>query len=453
MTRRINCLLLAAVSVFAGSCNERAFESDGSGGSSESKVGSIRFTTSQPELGRLIVQLDCGDVEIWDSRNAKQIAILKRRGEGSRICHVRLSPDSNLLLLVDSNHYPHSDNHEICMAQLWDVKMARCLRNVNLCKIPEIGGGYSDARIHWLQNNVALVQTNFRRNDFAPYKVLLSLFDCTKGEFTKHLVSDLLGEVITLSPDKKSAFSRNLYGASITETGGPSVGGFGRTYSIAIINLESFSVSRSFHASTLAGRDATFLSAFWIQCDSIGLVGSNHCIYTSSINNGGQCSKLGCHDDYVVHVNFNETAHTIYSCSADKSLKVWNLNEGKCVATYAGLPSFPSCSFITAKDQLLVSTAKGDVLLFKGTKPEYLLKGTGKPITRLKAIPGGRDAVEICYADKSVAALSLQEKKIVGTIPATDSISVFDDCVIEKHADKTYQVWPLADVLSNRRVP
>ncbi len=392
------------------------------------------------------MQLNTGCFEVWDARDCKRTAVLERNENGSRVVDASLSRDSKLLLLIDSNRYPHRDNRKKCYAEVWDLDSRKRLHKIDVGNVKGIGFDYSDMSVHWLTDEVALIQTNFRYNDRAPHEVTLSLFDAREGEFKRQLVSDAIGEVLTISKDKKHAFARNLYGVTISRRG-IGIGGYGRTHSLAFVDLKTLTIIKRVSAAEVAGKDATFLSALWLDSgDKFAAVASDHSIYLGSVNSTGKLKRLGSHDDDILYCHLDETNGRLISCSDDKSLKVWDLESAKCLACHK-LMAAPTHVIILDGGSLLVSTLDGELIKIEKQEPKAILKDDRMPIRRIERLYGPAEIIKIVYGNDSVSAFSLQERKIVGRLAPSKSRYVLEKCVVDKLVDRSHSVRRLADVL------
>lgn len=380
-----------------------------------------------------------GDIEVWDSMRCKRLAAINCPKINGRTYEYSLSPDATLLAFIDRRLLRTEKSY---ILELWNIKKNEARFKVDLRSIHEIGKNYGDARVQWLDDQHLLLETVFQFNDFAPYRIVLSRFDVNKPMLPQHFAGRI-GEVIRLSEKKDYALSMNRWGVSI-EKEGYGIGGMGPTEQITFLDLSTMTKLRQISAEDVIGKPGAFLDAFWLPDGHTAcLIASNHFVYALSMHDEEKPRALFDAKSLVLSSTIDTEELQLRTCSKDKTIRVFDLTQGKLINEFKDFAHAPTCLLKVSKSKLLVGTLHGDVVSLNHGEREIVHRGSGVPVRSIDTVFGSDDIIRFSFADKKTAVFSLSHNKVLWSVDQSDELRVIDNLVIHAAHGKPDVFEPL----------
>ncbi|MCX6376588.1 MAG: TIR domain-containing protein [Armatimonadetes bacterium] len=164
----------------------------------------------------------------------------------------------------------------------------------------------------------------------------------------------------------------------------------------------------------------------------------------------GKCmAKLEGHAGYVSGVAMTPDGRLAVSSSADKTVRVWNIEAGKCKAKLEGHADYVLCVAVTSDGRVAVSgSADGTVRVWdiEAGKCKATLEGHTNAVFGVAVTPDGRLAVSGCIhgtvrvwdieAGKCMAKLEGHSHAVLGVAVTPDG-----RLAVSGSADSTVRVW------------
>ncbi len=198
---------------------------------------------------------------------------------------------------------------------------------------------------------------------------------------------------------------------------------------------------------------------FWISAVSITQDG-NHAVSASNdktlkvwdLNNGKLLHTLKGHTGRVSDVSITHDDSRAVSASNDKTLKVWDLNNGKLLHTLQGHAARINAVSITQDDSRVVSVSNDKTLKVWDLNNGKLLHTLQGHAARINAVSITQDNSRAVSAsnDKTLKVWNLNNGKLLHTLEGhTERINAFsitqdDSRVVSVSSDKTLKVWDLS---------
>ncbi len=157
------------------------------------------------------------------------------------------------------------------------------------------------------------------------------------------------------------------------------------------------------------------------------------------------------HSSFINHLVISPDGQTLFSASADKTIKLWNLATGKEIRTLTGHSSFINHLAISPDGQALVSASADKTIklwdLATG-KETNTLTGHSSFVNYLTITPDGQTLVS-ASADKTIKLWDLPTGKEILTLTSHSNyvnylaISLDGQTLVSASADKTIKLWDL----------
>ena len=158
------------------------------------------------------------------------------------------------------------------------------------------------------------------------------------------------------------------------------------------------------------------------------------------------------HSGFINFLTITPDGQLLVSASADKTMKVWNLSTGKAIRTLKGHSGFINFLAITPDGQLLLSASADKTIkvwnLSTGQEIRTL-KGHSNSVNSLAISPDGKTLFS-ASADKTIKIWNIYTGKEIRTLTGhtsfVNSLAISPDgkTLLSASADKTIKIWNLA---------
>ena len=158
------------------------------------------------------------------------------------------------------------------------------------------------------------------------------------------------------------------------------------------------------------------------------------------------------HSDKVRGIAVTPDGRKCVSGSWDKTLKVWDLASGKCIATMRGHADYVGGVAVTSDGRTILSASKDKTIrvwdLASG-KCIFVLEGHASGVYRVAVTPDARTAVS-CSEDRTLKVWDLVSAKCIATLEGhageVASVDITPDGrkAVSCSNDKTLKIWDLA---------
>lgn len=281
---------------------------------------------------------------------------------------------------------------------------------------------------------------------------------------SQNLTQDNLGDKLNTSPLDKASTNSSIYIKKIKAfpkkwlvSGvialGLGLGGYeaGKIYHQSftrVISNENISVNE-----TLTDH-ASFINYLVISPDGqiLASASADKTIKLWNLNNGENKHTLRGHSSFVNYIVISPDGQTLVSASADKTIKLWNIATGKEIRTLTGHSNYVNYLAISPDGQTLVSSSADKTIKLWNLE-------TGKEISTLTGYPKYIDYFVISAdwqtiatgsADKIIKTWNLTTGKethtLIGHASTVNFIAISPDgqTLVSASADKTIKLWNLA---------
>ena len=174
-------------------------------------------------------------------------------------------------------------------------------------------------------------------------------------------------------------------------------------------------------------------------------------IQSAQLQNLSFVKPLKGHASYINSLTFNHEGSKIFSASADKTIKIWDIDTGKIIQNFNGHDSSVNYLVISPDGQKLFSASADKTIKvwdIETGKAIQSLKGHTSSVNYLVISPDGQKLFS-ASADKTIKIWELATGKVVGTLSGHSSfvnslvISPDGQKLFSASADKTIKVWDI----------
>jgi WD40 repeat protein len=368
------------------------------------KVGDWEVTTvgfardrriAQPfeEQHRLVIALDSDAPQLWDTRTGKRVAVLREQ-EGMDSCAA--SPDGTRLLTADLLDGNGLGTKKIVRSiRIWDLDTGKLRKTVPV-DLSAKGVRFStDWTAHWLDKRRVLLHLHCRPNPArASGQTVLALIDAEEGVVQKMSGPLDVGEELDLSPDGRRAAAGHSYGVWREDDGEITLGGFGTTYSVDLIDLDKLEIIGKLDDARGKG-DRSVVRKVW-SADSrrVATTGNDHTVRVWDGDKGKPVSLLKGHTDWVLSTGFSPDGRTLLTASDDGTARLWDVESGKELVVLSGhTAGLNRAVFEPAGKRVVTAGEDGTARLWDAAtgKPLRAWGGHESPVRNAVFVAGGAE--------------------------------------------------------------
>jgi WD40 repeat protein len=303
-------------------------------------LGRLRFTQDFDKAHRLLVACEGRSPELWDTEHGRRVAVLN--GDGDQLSTVEASADESRFVIAYASH-PESFQEQwgiVPRLRIYATESGSLLKQIAVDLLDKRYRNATDWRVRWCGERQLLVQFNFRANPArASHRSVFGLIDVDTGNWSRVSEPLEISERLTISPNRSRALATSQYAIHRGEEGGVGSSGWGTTYKVSLVDMDSFKVMGVLDAADhVPGEEPrSIVNVIWsADGQRIATVGSDHTVRVWEGRSGNPVSMLTGHTDWVLSVCFSPDARRVLTASNDETARVWDAETGKALVTLTG---------------------------------------------------------------------------------------------------------------------
>jgi WD40 repeat protein len=328
-----------AITVLVCSCAAHVQPSK-QGDWSVTAIGRLRFCDYFAEQNRLLLGSEGKDPELWDTKHGKRLAVLSPCKGG--IETAALSPDGSQFATGDVVGYEfHRVGERFRRSvRIWETATGKLVKTIDIDLSGNGANRTTDWSISWWDRRTLLLQLHCRQNPArASVGTVFARVDVERGKVVKMSGPLEISEELCYSPDRKRAAAGRQSGVWRETGGGIARGGRGTTYTLGLVDMDTFKVVAQLEAGR--GGERGEPNALWLVTWSpdsrwLAAAASDHAVRIWDGKDGRLLGTLKGHSDWILGLCFSPDGRTLVSASDDDTARLWDVKSGKLIHTFAG---------------------------------------------------------------------------------------------------------------------
>jgi WD40 repeat protein len=409
-------------------------------------IGQPRFCYHFADQNRLLLVSKGKDPELWDTQQGQRVAILG--GCKAGIETAAPSPDGLHFVTGDEVGYYHGLDGErfVRSVRIWETTTGKLVKRIPIDLSRDEAKNTTDWDVSWWDRRTLLLELYRRQNPSrASVGTVFVRVDAERGKVVTMSGRLDVGELLCYSPNRKRAAATRRYYVWRDGSGGISRGGCGTTYTIGLVNTDTFTIVTELKTGRTERGEPKALSLVTWSPDNrwLAAAAADHTVPVWDGRDGRPIATLKGHADWVLGLCFSPDGRTLLTASEDDTARLWDVKTGKLVHILAGhTAGLTPAAFDADGARVLTGGEDMTARLWDATTGKQLrvLADHESGVRDVGFVAGGKQ-VRTSTARGVERVWSVTDGKLVSQKKSEDRLrDRFGACFLRRQGDNT-EVW------------